>query len=290
MMAKACMDGEKLGHTPGVTDFMAISLSSTDYCGHQFGPNSVEIEDMFLRLDREIASFLKYMDRVYGKGNYLMFLTADHGAAHNPEFLQDEDLPAGVFNVNFAPELQDYLYAQFKVKKEIKMDPKTHKPLPNNEALIRGYVNYQFYLDDSFMVKYKMDREKVKGAMIGWLKKRKEIEYVIDMENPHKTSLPEPIQTMVTNGYYEKRCGVILTIPNPAWYENGGRTSGTTHGTWNPYDTHIPLIWYGWHIHHGESETPVNMTDIAPTVAALLHIQMPNGCIGKPIPELFRKH
>ena len=107
------------------------------------------------------------------------------------------------------------------------------------------------------------------------------------MNHIDRTPLPEPIRTMVVNGYNRNRSGSIEIIPGPGWFEGYGKT-GTTHGTWNPYDTHIPLLWYGWNIPHGETHTVVNMTDISATLAALLHIQMPNGCIGKPITDLVK--
>ena len=289
MMAESCMLGEHLGQGKESGDFITISLSSTDYTGHQFGPNSMEAEDMFLRLDRDIASFLKFLDHYYGKDNYLVFLTADHGGAHNAEFLTDNDLPAGTMKASFGQELEDYLIREFKVKKEVKTDPKTHKPIPNTDAITRAVLNYQVFLNDSVISKYKLDREKVKTAALHWLRSRPEIAWAIDMENGGQSVLPDPVRTMVTNGYYARRSGALEFVPQPGWYENGGRTTGTTHGTWNPYDSHIPLIWYGWHIPHGESVREVHMTDIAPTVAALLHIQMPNGCVGTPITEVFKK-
>ena len=93
---------------------------------------------------------------------------------------------------------------------------------------------------------------------------------------------------MVMNGYYARRSGPIQLILNAGWFEANKKT-GTTHGTWNPYDTHIPLLFMGWGIHPGHTNQQVYMTDIAPTLAALLHIQMPNGCVGKPILDVLRK-
>jgi arylsulfatase A-like enzyme len=94
---------------------------------------------------------------------------------------------------------------------------------------------------------------------------------------------------MIVNGYHRNRSGSIQVVPKPGWFDNGGRPTGTTHGTWNPYDTHIPLIWYGWHVSKGSSVQHTDMTDIAPTLADLLHIQMPNGCVGKVIPGVAKK-
>ncbi len=126
MMAKACIDGEHLGMNKDVTDFLALSLSSTDYIGHQFAPNSIEMEDCYLRLDQDIASFLKYLDARFGKSGYLLFLTADHGGAHNASYLSDLDIPAGVLYVNLAGDLNAYLKVQFGA-----------------DSIVRGIVNYQ---------------------------------------------------------------------------------------------------------------------------------------------------
>ena len=270
MMAKACMDGEQLG-LKNETDFIAISLSSTDYVGHQFGPNSMEIEDTYLRLDQDIADLLKYMDAKYGKDGYLLFLTADHGGAHNAVYLQDKDVPAGVLYVNTISDLNSYLKTQF-----------------GKDSLVLSLDNYQVSLNNQLIEGNKYDREKIRQSVMQWFDKKPEVAYVIDMEDMNKTPLPEPLKSMAINGYNRKRSGDIQIILNAGWYDNQGKQTGTTHGTWNPYDSHIPLLWYGWRIPKGASNSPVNMTDITATLAALLHVQAPNGCIGKPIPELVR--
>ena len=268
-MAMACRNGEKLGEG-SFTDFLAVSLSSTDYAGHQFAPNSMEIQDMYLQLDASLASFIKYLDETMGEGNYLLFLTADHGAAHNPQFLLDNNVPAGLLSKDIKGGLNTLL-----------------KNLYSQEGLISQFTNYQFYLNESLIKSAALDRDKVVESILDYLKKRPEVDYAVDMNHIDRTPLPEPIRTMVVNGYNRNRSGSIEIIPGPGWFEGYGKT-GTTHGTWNPYDTHIPLLWYGWNIPHGETHTVVNMTDISATLAALLHIQMPNGCIGKPITDLVK--
>jgi predicted AlkP superfamily pyrophosphatase or phosphodiesterase len=277
MMARACIEGENLGMGKE-TDFLALSLSSTDYIGHQFAPNSIEVEDCYLRLDNDIASLLGYLDSRYGKDNYLLFLTADHGGAHNATYLSDMDVPAGVQDVHMKPDLNTYLMGMF-----------------GKDRLVLDIVNDQVFLNDSFLTRpgttgtaSNPDREKVKQAVMQWLGKRPEVAYVTDMEDMEKTPLPEPIKQMVINGYNPNRCGVLHFILTPGWYDMGGKTTGSTHGSWNPYDTHIPLLWYGWHVKKGETYNQLNMTDISATLAAMLHIQMPNGCIGKPITEITK--
>jgi predicted AlkP superfamily pyrophosphatase or phosphodiesterase len=278
MMAKACMEGAEGGQLGSSTypDFLCVSLSSTDYVGHQFAPNSVEIEDMYLRLDKEIASFLNYLDKSLGKGNYLLFLTADHGGAHNPQFLKDKNVPAGVW-FNVVADLNMYLKEQFK-----------------KEQLVRDIMNYQVFLNESVITgDASLNREKIKASIQNWLvnimpvKYNVSVSYVMDMEDMNKTAVPEPIRTMAINGYNHLRSGSLQIVLNPGWFE-ADRFTGTTHGTWNPYDAHVPLLWYGWHVGKGKTDNQLNMIDISATIAALLHIQMPNGCIGKPISEVVK--
>ena len=276
MMAQACIEGAE-GGTLGSgseTDFLCVSLSSTDYAGHQFAPNSMEVEDMYLRLDKEIASFLCYLDRTVGKDNYLLFLTADHGGAHNPQFLKDNNVPGGIW-FNVQADLNMYLKEQFK-----------------KDSIINSILNYQVFLNEPMLQRNPLlSRDKIKASIQNWLmntmplKYNVPVSYVLDMEDLNKTPVPEPIRTMAINGYYHLRSGSLQIILNPGWFESD-RFTGTTHGSWNPYDAHVPLLWYGWHIPQGKTNNQLNMNDISATLAALLHIQMPNGCIGKPILEL----
>jgi hypothetical protein len=156
------------------------------------------------------------------------------------------------------------------------------------DSLILGMVNNQIYFDYNLIEKKKLNLATIKAATMAWLNKRPEIEFLMDMENPDGTSIPDPITKMAVNGYCKSRSGSILVVFNPAWYDNGGKYTGMTHGAWNPYDTHIPLIWYGWNIERGTSYRTISMTDISATLAAMLHIQMPNGCIGNVIEEAIR--
>lgn len=270
LAAKACMEGESLGKGKQ-TDFLCISLSSTDYVGHQFAPNSIEIEDTYLRLDKDIAEYLKYLDAKIGKGNYLVFLTADHGGAHNAQYLEDINIPSG--NAS-----------EKKLKKQLREYVKT---LTAIDSLILDITNYQVVLDEERLIKKGVNRKELKRNIVAWLHTQPDIAYVMDMEQTHKAAIPEPIKTMAINGYNRLRSGDILIIYNPGWYQ-GYSPTGTTHGTWNPYDTHIPLLWYGWQIPKGQTNKRVHMEDIAATLAAMLHIQMPNGCIGKPIEGVMK--
>lgn len=268
-MAKAAIEGEKLGQR-GITDFLAISFSSTDYIGHAFGPNSIEIEDTYLRLDRDLASLFKYLDMKVGKGQYLVFLTADHAVAHVPGFMKENNLPAGTFDDAAVRKwLNDNAEKKFGIKNSIEQ-----------------VINYQLYIDYAVLQEGKIDLDDYKAWAIGELKTHSAIMSAFDLHELPGTPIPSKIKNMVKNGYNQKLSGDIQFVFNPGWFD--GWDKGTTHGSWSPYDSHIPLLWYGWKIKPGKTNRETYMTDIAATVAAMLRIQMPNGCVGHVIEEITK--
>ncbi|MFD2920788.1 alkaline phosphatase PafA [Terrimonas rubra] len=268
-MAKAAIEGEKLGQT-GNTDFLAVSFSSTDYTGHTFGPNSIEVEDTYLRYDRDLADFLKYLDAKIGKGQYTLFLTADHAVAHVPGFMTENRIPAGVFDDEDVRKwVNEKAEAKFAVKNAIEK-----------------VINYQLFVDYTSLESGKVNEEEFKKWVVSLLKQHPAIMTAFDLNNLAGTPIPAKIKERVTNGYNAKLSGDIQFVFMPQYFD-GGKT-GTTHGAWNPYDAHIPLLWYGFNIKPGKTNRETYMTDIAPTVAALLQIQMPNGCIGDVIPEVLK--
>lgn len=268
--AIASMEGEQLGED-SLTDLLCVSYSSPDYVGHMFGPNSIEIEDTYLRLDQNIAELLTYLDKKVGPGNYTIFLTADHAVAHNPQFLNDRNIPAGTFS---GRPLRDQLNAKLK-------------STFNVEPLILDISENYIWLKDSTLKAGGVNRDLVIQEIKKELQFHPEIQFVLDMHTISSWNIPEPLHTMAKNGYVGKRSGDMLLILNPGWLETTYKT-GTTHGTWNPYDTHIPLVWYGWGIQPGKTKRTVHMTDIAITLATLLQIQMPNASIGECISEAIK--
>lgn len=268
-LSKAALEGYGMGMGTE-TDFLTINLASTDYAGHKFGPNSIEIEDVYLRLDKTLADFFKYLDSRYGKGNYTLFLTADHGAAHSLDFLQENKMPNGLLITSpLRKSLNQYLEQKF-----------------NTKGLLRTTANYSVYLNEDKLAG--LEKDKVKAAAISYLEQQPNVLFAIDVDNIGASSVPEPLKTMIVNGNNRKRTGQIFIVPNAAYFE-GSRRVGTTHGTWNPYDTHIPLLFMGWGIKQGFTNQIYHQNDIAITVANLLKIQVPNGNVGKPIIEMLTK-
>ena len=272
-LALAAIDGERLGNR-GETDMLAVSLSSTDYIGHQFGTYAIETEDTYLRLDRDIARLLAALDQKIGKGEYLLFLTADHAAAHNFKFLTDKGIPAGGWDIGKTKAaLNSHLKAEFKT----------------DCNLVSGLLNYQIFLDNEKIDSLCISKENVVAAAIDYIKRGEGVYCAVEQENAGTATLPSPIKNRIVNGYYPGRSGEIQIIMQPGWYGlESEATGGTDHGVWHPYDTHVPLIFFGSGINPGATFTPVEITDIAATVCALLHIQMPDGCLGKPVTELTK--
>ncbi len=266
-LSKLAIQEEKLGQTEN-TDFLAISCSSTDYVGHQFGPNSIEIEDTYLRLDQDIADFLSYLDKTLGKNNYLIFLSADHAVAHVPGFMKENKLPAG-------------LISNSKLRKGI--DSLIQNKYNLNKSVIT-VMNNQVYFDHNVIEEQNADFNKIKQTTIAFLRRQNGIADAVNLETIQQASLPDEIKKRITNGYNAKRSGDIYFLLQPNWFDGGD--TGSTHGSWYPYDSHIPLIFMGWKVKAGKSNQTYYMTDIAATLAAMLHIQMPSGSIGSPITEL----
>ena len=145
-----------------------------------------------------------------------------------------------------------------------------------------GEDNYQIYLNDSMISAAGKKKQEVIDESIDWLKKDPQFLYVFDEEKVTETTMPEWIKERMENGYFRGRSGEIGIVTRPQFF--GGKDSpsfrGTQHGQPFPYDTHIPFLLYGWNVRHGSTDTETHIVDIAPTVCAMLHIQMPNGCIG----------
>jgi predicted AlkP superfamily pyrophosphatase or phosphodiesterase len=268
--AKSALQGETLGKD-AITDFLTVSFSSPDYIGHSFGPNSMEAEDAMLRFDISLGQFLDYLDQQIGKNQYVLFITADHGAAHVPEFMQENKLPGGrVYTSKLMDRLNNSLQRIYSIKKIILSDD-----------------NYQYQLDHA-----KLDSAGIAASeIINWLKKELATEPGVDrvfaLNEVNTLPLPDAIRKAINLGYHPRRSGDVQLILKSGYIDASSAT-GTTHGLWNPYDTHIPLLWYGWGIKKGKTLRGTSMSDIASTLAALLKIQMPSGNIGAPITEVLK--
>lgn len=264
-MAKAALDGEQLGND-NHTDFLAVSFSSTDYVGHQFGPNAVETEDTYLRLDQDLSDFLNYIDQKVGKNNVLVFLTADHGAVQVPQKLKDDGITAGYF---------DHQTAVDSLKKYLS---KTY----NSDKLVRSYINQQVYLNRPLIKESGLNLREIQRKSADFLMQFDGIRNTNTADNLRNKAYIEGAQSPYQNGFYYNRSGDVYLELEPGWLDSQSH-QGTSHGSPYQYDTHVPLIFYGWNIKHGVSSRKTVIPDIAVTLSNLLHIQFPDGATGSVI-------
>lgn len=268
--SKSLIDEEQLGFGKD-TDMLCISLSSTDYIGHKFGPFSLEAEDAYLRLDRDIDAFLQFLDKKFGKGEYLLFLTADHAAPAIPAFLKSKNLSAGnLDNYGLVKMIDNQLSKKFKYP-----------------GLVTHYFNNQFFLNHQLMDSLGLTKAEIRGFVIDFLNGIEEVVMAFDYSKLNEMVLPAATREVIARGYYPKRCGDILVILKPQFTDYINK--GTEHGTFYNYDTHVPMLFFGKDIRRGRSHRRVGVTDIAPTLCALLQIQMPNGSIGVVLGEIVQE-
>lgn len=267
--AEAAIVGENLGKT-NYTDFLAISYSSTDYVGHKFGTNAIELEDTYIRLDKEIQKLLTFLDEHVGKGNYTLFLTADHAAVPNPSYLEDLKIPSGYFKTE---EFKKYVRTL------------TLKYF-NSDKIVENISNYQIFLNKEKIKFLGLDVNKVEQIIA---------DEIINFDKVYKSVTAHTLQTAqfssgllqtIQKGYNQKFSGDILFVPMPGVVSYG--KTGTTHGSGYNYDTHVPLIFYGKGIKTGSSNVYYPITNIAPTISSLLNINEPDGCTGRPIIEVLK--
>src|SRR5574343_204794 len=255
--AKKAIESENLGKD-NVTDFLAVSFSSTDYIGHVLGPRSIELQDTYLRLDETIADLLNYLDTTVGKGKYLVFLTADHAGAENVTYLKDNK-----YNVNNLNS------------KNIQQSIKEHLEKEFGDNYLLDYSNYNIFLDKAKLKNKGVDIEKVKTSVKTFLLAQDYIQNVYTEEQIQLASVSDSYLQAIQRGYDPNQNGELIILLKPAYVEYS--TTGTTHGSPYSYDTHVPVLFFGWGISKGESHAKKYITQIAPTLAQKLKITMPNG-------------
>jgi len=260
---------EKLGKGQ-FTDFLTLSFSATDAVGHQYGPNSIEVQDVYLRLDRDFDELFKFLDGWVGKDNYTVFLSADHGAMDVPGFWNSKNLPAGLLSENdLGKKVKAALNTEF-----------------GDGDFIRGVANYQFYLNHDEMKKRGVKQEEIYRVIKELLIKEPSVANVLNLGDLNSSQLTDYQLKLYKNLVNPKRSGDIQIVPSPGHF--AGSSQGTTHGTPYNYDTHVPFALFGWGVKKGETLRRTYISDIAPTISSLLHILPPNGNIGDPVVEALK--
>ena len=260
------IENENLGQDAD-TDFVTLSYSSPDYAGHNFGVNAKEIQDMYIRLDVNIASLLNYLDKNIGKGKYTLFFTADHGAVHVPNYLKDHKIPAGYFeSKQLRKDVLEFVEGKFE-----------------SQDLIEGFSNNQIFFDYEKLEEQDVEADDLQEALYYYLLQYEKIDRVYTRDMIENSNASSAFSNAVENGFHPKRSGDVHYILEPAVISYPPK--GSTHGSYMTYDTQAPLMFFGQGIKNGQSYEPYYIKDIAPTIAALLGIAQPNGTTGKIIGE-----
>ncbi|HET8736639.1 MAG TPA: alkaline phosphatase PafA [Pricia sp.] len=262
--AIAALEAERLG-TDEDTDFLAVSFSSTDYVGHKYGVNSKEVEDVYLRLDKDLGRLLTALDKQVGKGNYTVFLTADHAAMDVAAYLADSKIPAG----NMAwkdrkAEFDEFLQFTF-----------------GTTDIVKTFSNYQFFVDQGVVQNLDMSLKEVQEAIAREVLTYGGVEHVYTAYQMWQNEYTHGIPHIIQNGHHQKRSGDVIVVLSPGYVSSSG--TGSTHGSPYNYDTHTPLLFYGKGIRKGSTVLRTEIPDIAVTMASLLGIAFPSGATGEPI-------
>ncbi|KAF0140006.1 MAG: AP superfamily protein [Stygiobacter sp.] len=265
-LAKSALVNENLGRDE-YTDFLAVSFSSTDYVGHAYGTDAYETQDIYVRLDATLSEFLTTLDKTLGEGNYLLFLTADHAGIETPSFLKENKIPTGELgNKNFTNLVSEFVAKTF-----------------GSDKLIENFSNKQIYFDRAEIKKSGVDIHQLQQRTADFIRDSFPLVATIYTRDnlEGKAATREPVNPIL-NSYNMAIAGdVFYTLQSgnlPTF-----RAQGTTHGTEFSYDTHVPLLFFGWKVPKQTVNTPVYIVDIAPTIADLIKITEPSASIGIPL-------
>jgi predicted AlkP superfamily pyrophosphatase or phosphodiesterase len=271
-VALACIKNENMGKD-NYPDLFCLSYSSPDIIAHAYGPRSVEIEDVYLRLDKEIERLLNFLEKEIGKNNYTVFLTADHGAADVPRHLSDNKINAGYSREKkLAKELKKFLFQTF-----------------SDSLLLEDISNEQIFLNEKKIKELNLDEDKIETQLCKFLVEQSNIAEAYPSKILKLSSCNQNnYLSLLQNGYSHKLSGNVAFMYQPAFMDYGEK--GTTHGSGYNYDTHVPLIFFGAGIKAGNNFDYTSITQIAPTICELLKLNQPNGCISKPLNGYFVSH
>ncbi|WP_142783946.1 alkaline phosphatase PafA [Changchengzhania lutea] len=262
--AIAAINGEQLGQDE-ITDVLTLSYSATDYIGHNFGVNSKEIEDAYIRLDKDLERLFNYLDTKVGKRNYTVFLTADHGAINVPAYLQSVKIPSGYINT---------------LERQETFEAFLNKTYGTTE-IVENISNNQIFLNREKVTALGLDLEAVQQRILNEQINYKNISKAYTATTMSSVNFSSGIEALLLKGFNQKRSGDIILVNDPGFISY--MPTGSTHGSAMNYDTHVPLLFFGKGIKHGQTFHKTEITDIAPTMSALLGISFPNASIGQPL-------
>jgi predicted AlkP superfamily pyrophosphatase or phosphodiesterase len=260
---------EQLGKDD-VTDFISICFSASDNIGHRFGPSSVEAADALYRLDADIAGLLKFLNDSLGKRNVLVYFTAAHGISEIPSVLEQNRIPTGYFRQTQALQLlRSYLNAIY-----------------GQGDWVKGYYENQVFLNRVLVEDAKIPLEDIQKKVSRFLVQFSGVSSAYPYSAFEANDFGNGHLKRIVNSFSPQRSGDVIVTLNPGWIEKGEYVAN--HNSPYEYDSHVPLIWYGWAVNRATVTRKVDITDIAATLSSLCRVPYPNACTGEPLPELMR--
>jgi arylsulfatase A-like enzyme len=255
-MASTLVQTMQLGKR-GVVDLLGVSFSALDYVGHDFGPNSHEVQDTLVRLDRTIGRFLAALDTTIGRDGYTLGLSADHGVGDIPEAAIAAGRDAGRL---LGPEVR-------KIAEDAMV--KAHGPGPHV-----AHVEYtELYLTEPARKRAAANPATLQ-PLIDALSKQPGVLRVIPTAGlEHKRTSSDPIERAAALGYFPGESGDVEVLLKQNWINS--ESSAATHGTLHPYDRHVPVLFFGKGIREGRYRDAASPADLAPTLASIVKLPMP---------------
>ena len=274
--AKAIIDNEKMGQHD-VTDYLAVSFSSTDYVGHIFGPSSLEAEDNMLRLDKTLASLFKYVDEKVGLEHTLIVLSADHGAPEAPGYLAKLGIEAKWI-------------APLKWNKKPSL-ARLEKKFGIGQKLIEAFFPPYLYLNHTIIKEKGLNLAEVQKAVAKEIMDIDGIALTVTSTEMLNNTLPDTyLYSAALKNFNAKRSGDILILFEPHCFANdmdGGAIMATNHGGPWTYDTFVPVIFAGSHLMGKQIYKPIRPNDIAATLSAVVDAKAPSGSNGTVLLEVL---
>jgi predicted AlkP superfamily pyrophosphatase or phosphodiesterase len=268
--ARELITQEKMGADVH-TDMLCLSFSSTDYIGHQFGIHAMETQDCYLRLDEELGTFLSFLDDQVGKGNYTIFLSADHGGAPTPSYTAKRKAIGGYWKSD---------------RLELFLEDTLEKRYGQGDWVLNE-SNQNIFLNQKLIQAKRLSEKEFQYEVAQLCLSFPEVMSAFTASDLSQGRGGDLVKNMIQQGYDAQRSGDVIYTLDPGYIEYG--MSGTTHGSPYAYDSHVPAIFFGCGVECGESYGRFSITDIAPTVSMMCGITLPDAATGIAIEPAIRK-
>ncbi len=277
-LARTAIDAEKLG-ADEYTDILGVSLTATDIAGHAYGPDSHEVQDVMLRLDRSLEAFFKDINKRFKKDEVVIALTADHGASPLPEHMSSLGLDAGrIKRKNLSDAIETALTAKYGAP-------------ANGAKWVRVVEDPSVFLDDTIITEKKLNPSEVQRVAGEAMLTVKGVALYYTREQMIAGQIPNNRwASMMEKAFYPTRSGEVLFFTKPFYFNGtyGDKDTGSTHGTPYEYDTHVPMIIAGAGVKAGTYNRAVDVADFAPTLAELIGVDAPAGSEGRCLTEILK--